>query len=661
MQSRSTPVVSAPLSGLRSSALVWGRLVPIIQPRGGMTQSSGPTKNRSGFRSGALLIDCEEFSFNGQTVRQQLACLEGLIEKIEERVHRSDRSSHRLIRMQSNLRSSLLFFESEGKRGSSHFLSFMEMRLHIKALQDARTALPDWERYQKECLSAQYYDHFFLMLSVHRVFELWGGHPRILPESDTPTPDLVIRMADEEFFVEVKTKRKLIDPSSELSAEQADQIVKKAFERAGSSRQGQLRGRRSVIAICGYFSTGKTFAVLERAASSYFARLKRRSQVGGILLVNVSLRLKQPNRHVIDAQNLIVSIDTNFIANEHQEVNLHFARLESEPMIEVPPGFKRWASDELVRSSPDWLVATQCPVALRVGPVLKLVRAVHHAVSTGRPEEEIRALLGALRNAGNQELQCGDLREARRAHAYLLSFHRSARDLLEESYDLINLGIVSRREGRLEEATSLLRKAWRIGVIAKDDKGKVLALNGLGSVWWDLGKPLKALMAYLGARKLNEKLGNIQGMAMNFGNIGLAYLSLNKASQAASAFEHAYALCERIHDREGEGANLSRLASLALRGGDPVNARKLASAAQTIFAELKANRLLAEIYHLHGYISIAEGSHERAKLEFWSAIRLLATTLPHLSVEQVAELLTRRERSELERRGVPVRGGRPAR
>ena len=603
-------------------------------------QSTVPEKPRSAFHTEGLFIDCDEFSFSAEAIRQQLQDLDELFVGLEGRVHRKLRRDHRLLRLRADLKQSVLAFESAGRQGSLHFHSFMEMRIHLKLLREARPILVDWDRYAHDCLDPEYYDHFFFTLATRQAFILWKLDSQIVPEvSERRTPDLTVTIVGQELGVEVKTKRKLVDPEASISSSDADKIVAQAFKRVGSSRTGQIRDRLSMVAICGYFCKGDSAENLTGAVSRYFERMKSRPRVAGVVIVNLALRLKWPQFTVVNPINLIISTDAYLIANPYQESNVFFIRLENEPILPIPNEFRRWSADKPVQSSGRRYIVTNGHVSVRPGAVFLAKTALEEAVSAGKADSEVRALALALRRAADAEILQGEPVNARWAYERLLEIDRTFDDEREEAKDLNGLGTALRLEGSAEEAVRVFRKAFVLTAKTKDTATKAFILNNLGNVWLQSGRLGRALLLYRRALRLNEEVQNEREVGTNLGNIGTVYQKMEQGDDARTHFKQALAVCERLQWWHGIGENLIRLASLEEEYSNFKDARQYIALARAVFLNNKSSKYVADSFYLEANICSKEQKFDEARLYYNNALRLYATTGPRSQIEIVSELL----------------------
>ena len=92
-----------------------------------------------------------------------------------------------------------------------------------------------------------------------------------------------------------------------------------------------------------------------------------------------------------------------------------------------------------------------------------------------------------------------------------------------------------------------------------DQRELACILGELGTVYFLLGEPLKAIEHYEQALKISREIGDRRGEGAHLGNLGAAYADLGKPRKAIDYYQQALAIAREIGDRRGEGSWLGNL------------------------------------------------------------------------------------------------------
>ena len=185
-----------------------------------------------------------------------------------------------------------------------------------------------------------------------------------------------------------------------------------------------------------------------------------------------------------------------------------------------------------------------------------------------------------LRAHGVLAVQQGDTAAASSFFERSLSFARNNSDRMLEATALINLGLVSYRAGRFDEAIDRSQEAYKTAA-ALD--ALVLMQNATGNLGWDyykLGDFEQALQALAEARNRAAQLGNGIGELIWARGMGRVYAELNNTQQAAQSYQKALDLAEKSNAKDEINGAVLAMAWLALQTGSIDNAAQYADRAQ---------------------------------------------------------------------------------
>jgi len=112
---------------------------------------------------------------------------------------------------------------------------------------------------------------------------------------------------------------------------------------------------------------------------------------------------------------------------------------------------------------------------------------------------------------------------------------------------------------KYDEAIEKLQKALKINEELGDMQGVATSYNNIGLVHQNLGKLEYALEHYLKALKINEELGDMQGVATSYNNIGLVHQNLGKLEYALEHYQKALEINEKLGDMQGVATSYNNI------------------------------------------------------------------------------------------------------
>ncbi len=162
----------------------------------------------------------------------------------------------------------------------------------------------------------------------------------------------------------------------------------------------------------------------------------------------------------------------------------------------------------------------------------------------------------------------GQLEQARKVFERSLSFARAHGDRFLESTSLLNLGLVSLKQERFDEAIESSEASYRVSSAIGAADVALVAQGNLGWAYYKLGDSEKSLQVFQAAEKNAAQLGDIFDQENELTNIGYIYMDSRKFDLAAQSFLRALALAEGIKAQQDIYNALRVLARLALLTGD---------------------------------------------------------------------------------------------
>jgi len=197
-----------------------------------------------------------------------------------------------------------------------------------------------------------------------------------------------------------------------------------------------------------------------------------------------------------------------------------------------------------------------------------------------------------------------------------LTFARSRKEPLLETYALLNLGYESLEEGRFDEAIDRSDAAYRIASALGARRIELITQLNVAWAYYKLGDSEKALELAAKSVQLAAQLGDVRDQENELTNIGYIYMDERRFDLAAQSFQQALGLARGINAKEDIYNALRVMARLALQTGDLADASQYARQALDI-ARQDGNHL-DELYPtlVQGQIAARRGSTGEAETAF---------------------------------------------
>ncbi len=204
-------------------------------------------------------------------------------------------------------------------------------------------------------------------------------------------------------------------------------------------------------------------------------------------------------------------------------------------------------------------------------------------------------------------------------HSHARYAAAQAGDRIAEATALNDLGLADFRQGRCEQAASLLQQAVALSREAGDQTGEARALGNLSLVDFQRGRSQEATGCLRQALAIFHETGDRTSEARALGSLGLADLRQGRCQQATSHFHQALALFRGVGDRTGEAHALSGLGLVSSQQSRFREASKRLQQALTLFretgdrsGEAYALSNLGDVHRRQGRSQPATRHHEQA-------------------------------------------------
>ncbi|MGA7292822.1 MAG: CHAT domain-containing protein [Terriglobales bacterium] len=218
-----------------------------------------------------------------------------------------------------------------------------------------------------------------------------------------------------------------------------------------------------------------------------------------------------------------------------------------------------------------------------------------------------------IRARGSLAVQHGQIEAAGQLYGQSLRFAHAHDDHFLEETALLNLGLISLREGRFDEAIDWTNAAYQAATILGAEGEAQAALGNLGWAYYNLGDSEKSLELSLAAEKGANHVGDVADQLSWITNAGYVYAGLGDLARAKQSYLKALGLATKIGGKESIYNALRALALVEVAEGNLEEANKYAD--QAIAIARADNNRLDELYPLLVEGLIAAHSHDEAQAE----------------------------------------------
>ncbi|MBN2489778.1 MAG: tetratricopeptide repeat protein [Planctomycetes bacterium] len=148
------------------------------------------------------------------------------------------------------------------------------------------------------------------------------------------------------------------------------------------------------------------------------------------------------------------------------------------------------------------------------------------------------------------------------------------------------------------------------------------ALNQLGNVELQIGRPESARPFYEQALAHREQCGDLQGMAATLNNLGILARRLSRHDDAAELLRRAVRIQAKLGDRSGQATTLTNLANLYCADGKVDRAVEAYQQCLALAVRMSNRQAVAMIHANLGAIAAMRGEYGQAMDSYVAALRL---------------------------------------
>ena len=167
--------------------------------------------------------------------------------------------------------------------------------------------------------------------------------------------------------------------------------------------------------------------------------------------------------------------------------------------------------------------------------------------------------------------------------------------------------------GEYDKAKEYLEKALAIKVKIGDKEGEASSYGNLGTVFSSLGQYDKAKEYLEKALAIKIQTGDKKGEASSYGNLGTVFTSLGQYDKAKEYLEKALAIRKQIGDKEGEASSYGNLGTVCISLGEYENANEYLEEALAITIQIGDKNGEASSYGNLGTVFSSLGQYDKAK------------------------------------------------
>lgn len=265
--------------------------------------------------------------------------------------------------------------------------------------------------------------------------------------------------------------------------------------------------------------------------------------------------------------------------------------------------------------------------------------ALHHAVANYAEAEKIwkealaRAAPGSV-NSGRAIYGLGAIDDARGDAAAAearfreaLAIARKHRNASLASVAANGVGVMLRRQGRVDDAEEMLRFSLEEGRRSGTEDYVARALTNLGLVAFTKGDPEAAVSHLEEAQTIYEGLSDLRRQSKTIGNLGAIALERGDLEAAENYIHRSIAIGEKLNLRQSIAEDLINLADLALRKGELAAAERHLARAFLLVEEAGLQSLRPYVETTAGQLSAARGDKKAACAHWERAISGLASMM----------------------------------
>ena len=212
-----------------------------------------------------------------------------------------------------------------------------------------------------------------------------------------------------------------------------------------------------------------------------------------------------------------------------------------------------------------------------------------------------KGIASSLGNIGNIYYQQGDYPKALDQYFKSLKIKEKLGNKKGIANSLNNIGLIYFEQGDYPKALDQDFKSLKIREEIGDKQGIANTINNIGLIYYEQGDYRKALMQHFKSLKIREEIGDKQGIASSLTNIGVSYHAQGDSAfamgntnfaladrypKALAQYDKALKIKEEIGDKDGIASSYINLGSINIKLKKFSEARKYLDDALSLSKEI---------------------------------------------------------------------------
>lgn len=182
---------------------------------------------------------------------------------------------------------------------------------------------------------------------------------------------------------------------------------------------------------------------------------------------------------------------------------------------------------------------------------------------------------------------------------------------------LNNIGYINQNRGETEVALEYYSRSMKIDEEIGNKDGVAYSLNNFGLIYYDKGDVNKALSYFLRSLKIQEEIGDKEGISLGYNNLAAIYDNLGDIPKALEYYHKSLRIKEEIGQREGIAQGLNNLGVMYRKQEDFKKALEYYEKSLLIWVAMKNREGIADVINNIGGIYRYQGDYSKA-LQYYS-------------------------------------------
>ncbi len=242
----------------------------------------------------------------------------------------------------------------------------------------------------------------------------------------------------------------------------------------------------------------------------------------------------------------------------------------------------------------------------------------------------LRREIGAKKDIANTLISIGSLMEDRGDYDKALDLYKESlqtqRDMGDAALQAVclnNIGSVYLAKGQSEDALTYYQQALQLREKLNNPVDTADTLHNLGEAYTKTAQYDQAMASYMRALQLRRSGSDSHNGALELHSMGIVFLEQGRFGAAVSNLNDSVQGFQKAEDRSRLMAQvLIDYADALARAGRGNEVGKSLAEAQTLSAELKNDKLIADIQNTQGDLAFYSGETKAAKEQYQKALQM---------------------------------------